>query len=164
LFFAEISQNCVDKPVSMPCTSTKLYNSNQRFQEARASIIQLKLWHLPLHLPSRVFRFPKVLIFDVLLYTHAHLTNQVEVMCRSNILRYWTGTYWTVCDKSWLFSWFFNPFQTFCQFQTYHKRYGRLMKRIWDINIVFSTSFVQNYKSAGKLVFAKFICLQQPRG
>ena len=38
------------------------------------------------------------------------------------------------------------------------------MKRIWDINTVFSTSFVQNYKSAGKLVFAKFICLQQPRG
>jgi hypothetical protein len=65
--------------------------------------------------------------------------------------------YFTILDRnlldsceSWLFSWFFNPFQKFCQFQTYDKRYGRLMKRIWDINIVFSTSFVQNYKSEGK--------------
>jgi hypothetical protein len=39
----------VDKPVSMSCTSTKLYNSNQQFQEARASIIQLKFWHYICH-------------------------------------------------------------------------------------------------------------------
>jgi hypothetical protein len=31
----------------------------------------------------------------------------------------------------------FNPFQMFCQFQTYNKRYGRVMKIIWDINTVF---------------------------
>jgi hypothetical protein len=40
-----------------------------------------------------------------------------------------------------LFSWFFNPFQLFCQFQTYDKRYGRIMKRIWDINTVFFYQF-----------------------
>jgi hypothetical protein len=80
------------------------------------------------------------------LYTHAHLTNQQSVIvervtCRSNILRYWTGTYWTVANRV-FFPWFFNPFQMFCQFQTYDKRYGRIMKRIWDIYTVFSTSFV----------------------
>jgi hypothetical protein len=31
-------------------------------------------------------------------------------------------------------------------------RYGRVMKIIWGINTVFSTSFVQNCKCAGKLV------------
>ena len=84
------------------------------------------------------------------------------------IRKRWEGQariqYFTILDRnildsweSWLFSWFFNHFQMFCQFETYDKRYGRVMKRIWDINTVFSTI-------TGKLVFAKFICSLQRRG
>jgi hypothetical protein len=71
---------------------------------------------------------------------HSRALNQsviVErVTCRSNMLRYWTGTYWTVANRG-FFSWFFNPFQMFCQCQTYDKQYDRIMKRIWDIIIQF---------------------------
>jgi hypothetical protein len=72
---------------------------------------------------------------EILVIIHSRALNQsviVErVTCRSNILRYWTGTYWTVANRG--FSWFFNPFQMFCQLQTYDKRYGRVMKIIWGI-------------------------------
>jgi hypothetical protein len=51
--------------------------------------------------------------------------------------------YFAILDRNlldscelWLFSWFFNPFQMFCRFKTYDKRYGRIMKRIWDITVI----------------------------
>ena len=83
------------------------------------------------------------MLLYVLLYTRAHLINNrgaghVPIQ------------YFTILDRnlldsceSWLFSCFFNPFQMLYQFQIHDKRYGRIMKRIWDINTVFSTSFVQ---------------------
>ena len=66
----------------------------------------------------------------------------IRVTCQANILRYWTGSlHLDSCEmrisESWLFSWIFNPFQMFCQFQTHDKRYGRVMKIIWNINTVF---------------------------
>jgi hypothetical protein len=52
--------------------------------------------------------------------------------------------YFTILDRnlldsceSLLFHGFSTLFKKVCQFQTYDKQYGRLMKKIWDINIVF---------------------------
>jgi hypothetical protein len=83
------------------------------------------------------------MLLYVLLYTRAHLTNNRGA---SHVpIQYFTILDRNLLDscESWPFSCFFNPFQMFCQFQTHDKRYGRIMKRIWDINTVFSTSFVQ---------------------
>ena len=91
------------------------------------------------------------MLLYVLLYTRAHLINNrgaghVPIQ------------YFTILDRnlldnceSWPFSCFFNPFQMLYQFKIHDKRYGRIMKRIWDINTVFSTSFVQWRSHGGGL-------------
>jgi hypothetical protein len=90
---------------------------------------------------------------------HSRALNQsviVErVTRRSNILWYILDRNLLHSCKSWLFSRFFNPFQMFCQFQTYDKRYGRVMKRIWDINTVFFYQFCLKLQKRGK------ICLRE---
>ena len=58
--------------------------------------------------------------------------------------------------ESWLFSWFFNPFQMFCHFKhTTSAIWQSNDNNLGHYNTIFSTSFVQNHKNAGKLVFAK---------
>jgi hypothetical protein len=73
-----------------------------------------------------------------LLYTHAHLTNQYSLR-RSIDTVYVPIQYFTILDRNildscelLLFLWFSNHFHMFIKFQTCNKRYGRVMRRIWD--------------------------------